>query len=667
MTLNKLMTNEACFHPKRILLTTLALLQLSWLAAAAMAQSGHTLRSPNRRIEVQVRGGDRLRYSVFVNGKAVLLDSTLSLKIGQQTLGLDPKIKAARERAVDQEIDVPVPRKSARLHEAYNELRLEIEGDFAVVFRAYNEGVAYRWETSLPEREVKVYDEEISLNFAGDYNVYYPREESFFSHNERKFLYLPLKDIARTSIASLPVVVDANGTKLAIADSDVEDYPGLWLRGNGNNNLSGIFPPYPLKEELTGDRNFKVTQSADYIAVTRGKRSYPWRIVGIAEKDGDLIANQLVYLLAGPSQVPDTSWIRPGKVAWDWWNANNIYGVDFKAGINTQTYKYYIDFASKYGIEYIILDEGWYKLGNLLEVVPDINMEELTSYARQKKVGIILWVVWKTLDDQFEPAFNQFEKWGIKGIKVDFMQRDDQKVMNYYHKVCREAAKRRMLVDFHGAIRPATMTRTWPNLLSTEGVLGLEQCKWSDICQPEHNVTLPFTRMFMGPMDYTPGAMINATKANFAHVFNQPMSLGTRCHQMAMYVVYESALQMLADNPSNYLREPEVMEFLGPVPTVWNETRVLDAKLGDYVMVARRSGGEWYVGAMTDWTARELEIDFSFLPAGKFQMDIYQDGPNANKHASDYQKVVIRITRATKLKVKLAEGGGWVARIHSAR
>jgi alpha-glucosidase len=661
------MTNETYLRAKRILLTALAALQLLWLGSNAMAQSGYSLRSPDRRIEIQVRLGDRLHYSVLLNGKAVLLDSTLSLKIDQQTLGLDPKIKAARERTVDQEIVVPVPRKSARLREAFSELRLEMQGDYAVVFRAYNEGVAYRWETSLPELEIKVYAEEVSFNFAGDYNVYYPREESFFSHNERKFLYLPLKDIAPGAIASLPAVVDANGTKLAIADSDVDDYPGLWLRGNSDNRLSGVFPPYPLKEELTRDRDFKVTQTADYIALTRGKRSYPWRIVGIAEKDADLISSQLVYLLAGPSQVPDTSWIKPGKVAWDWWNANNIYGVDFKSGVNTQTYKYYIDFAAKYGIEYIILDEGWYKLGNLLEVVPDINMEELTSYARQKKVGIILWVVWKTLDDQFGPAFDQFEKWGIKGIKVDFMQRDDQKVMNYYYKICREAAKHRMLVDFHGAIRPATMTRTWPNLLSTEGVLGLEQCKWSDICQPEHNVTLPFTRMFMGPMDYTPGAMINATKANFAHIFNQPMSLGTRCHQLAMYVVYESPLQMLADSPTNYLREPEVMEFLGPVPTVWDETRVLDAKLGDYVMVARKRSGEWYVGAMTDWTARELEIDFSFLPAGKFQMEAYQDGPNANRHASDYQKVVSQITRATKLKIKLAEGGGWVARIYSVK
>ena len=312
----------------------------------------------------------------------------------------------------------------------------------------------------------------------------------------------------------------------------------------------------------------------------------------------------------------------------------------------------------------MILDEGWYKLGNLLEVVPEINIEELVAYGKKKNVGIILWVVWKTLDDQFEPAFNQAEKWGVKGLKIDFMQRDDQPVINFYHKVCREAARRRMLVDFHGAIRPATMTRTWPNLINVEGVRGLEQNKWSKYANPEHNVTLPFTRMFLGPMDYTPGAMVNSgSEKNFAAVFERPMSLGTRVHQLAMYVVYEAPLQMLADTPSYYLHEPEIMEFLAPVPTVWDETKVLDAKMGDYVVIARRKGREWYIGAMTDWTARTLDLDFSFLPAGNFQMDSYEDGPNADRRGNDYRKRKSDVNKNTKLKIMMAPGGGWAARI----
>jgi alpha-glucosidase len=295
-----------------------------------------------------------------------------------------------------------------------------------------------------------------------------------------------------------------------------------------------------------------------------------------------------------------------------------------------------------------------------------MNVEELVAYGKQKNVGIILWVVWKTLDDQFEPAFEQFTKWGVKGLKVDFMQRDDQKVMDFYERVCREAAKRKMLVDFHGGIRAATMTRTWPNLLTNEGVRGLEQTKWSKFANPEHNVTLPFTRMVIGPMDYTPGAMVNSgSERNFAAVFERPMSLGTRCHQLAMYVVYESPLQMLADSPSHYLREPEIMRFLGPVPTVWDETRVLDAKMGDYVVIARRHNQDWYVGAMTDWTGRDLEVNLSFLPAGRYEMDEYRDGVNANRIGIDYRRVKSTVDNKARVKIKLAPGGGWAARIRN--
>ena len=639
------------------------------LGQSVVAQSNYSVRSPDQRIEVRVRAADRLSYDVLLNGSLLLQNSTLSMNINHTNLGAQPGVKAARQRSENREIISPVPQKSVRIRERYNELKLETEGNYSIVFRAFNEGVAYRFETALAVNEAKVYSEEVRLNFAGDYNVYYPKEDSFFSHNEREFLKLPLKQIASTSLASLPVVVVTNNrVNIALAESDVDDYPGLWLRGADGNALEGVFPPYPLKEELrkNTDRDLQVTQKADYIALTKGVRTFPWRIIGIAETDADLITNQLVYLLAKPSQIQDISWIKPGKVAWDWYNANNIYGVDFKSGINTQTYKYYIDFASRYGIEYVILDEGWYKLGDLLAVVPEIDIEELVAYGRKKNVGIILWMVWKTLDDQFEAAFNQAEKWGVKGLKIDFMQRDDQPVINFYHKVCREAARRRMLVDFHGAIRPATMTRTWPNLVNVEGVRGLEQTKWSKFANPEHNVTLPFTRMLLGPMDYTPGAMVNAgPEKNFAAIFERPMSLGTRVHQLAMYVVYEAPLQMLADSPSHYLREPEVMEFLKPVPTVWDETRVLAAQLGDYVVIARRRGQDWYIGAMTDWTSRTLDIDFSFLPGGRFQMVAYEDGPNADKMGHDYKVTTSNdIDRTKKLTIRLASGGGWAARIY---
>lgn len=460
------------------------------------------------------------------------------------------------------------------------------------------------------------------------------------------------------------MVVDIEeGPKVAIAESDLYDYPGFYLFGTGKPSLTAKFPNFVLEESMRRDRDPVVTKRADYIAKTEGSRSFPWRILVLAEKDGDLIDTDIVWKLARPCELKDTSWIQPGKVAWDWYNACNIFGVDFKAGVNTDTYKYYIDFASKYGIEYIILDEGWYELGDLLKIVPEMDMEELFEYAEQKNVGIILWVVWKTLDDQLQEALDQFEKWGCKGIKVDFMQRDDQWMVNYYEKIAREAAKRKMLVDFHGSYKPSGLRRAFPNVLTYEGVPGGENHKWSDIITPEHNTTLPFTRMLAGPMDYTPGSMVNAQKKNFSDIFYRPMSQGTRCQQLAMYVVFESPLQMLCDSPSQYYREPECMKFLGPVPTVWDQTVVLDAKIGEYVLIARQSGDEWYVGAMTNSQPRELKVDLSFLPKKKYTASIWQDGVNADRYASDFKTLQQDVNGSDTLTIKLAPGGGWVGRL----
>lgn len=642
---------------------------LAFLAVASTAlaaQSSYDLKSPDTRIEIRVHTSGQLRYDVLLRGNALLENSTLSLDVEHKKLGLQPKVNSAKQRSNDQVVEPVVRQKFAKIRDRYNELRLTMDGGYSVVFRAYNEGVAYRFETTLPDKQVKIYGEEANFNFPTNFVVYYPQEDTFYSHNERKYLPQHLSEIAPMFIATLPAVVDGRGgAKLAIAESDLSDYPGLWLQGSAPQfALKATFPPYPLKEQQTSDRDYKVVEAADYIAVTAGTRTFPWRVLGIADHDGDLITNQLVYLLESPSNVEDTSWIRPGKVVWDWWNDWNIDGVDFHAGINTKTYEYYVDFASKYGLPYIILDDGWYKLGDLLQVNPDLNMEELVSYANQKNVGLILWASWKTLDDQLIPALDQFDKWGIKGIKVDFMQRSDQIMINYFDKVCREAAKRHMLVDFHGDQKPAVMTRTWPNLINTEGVRGMEWSKWSWESEPAHNISLPFTRMFLGPLDFTPGAMRNATRQTFAPIGSQPMAMGTRCQQLAMYVVYEAPLQMLSDSPSNYLREPEAMEFLAAVPTVWDETRVLDAKMSQYVLLARRNGSDWYVGAMTDWTPRDLEIDFSFLPDGNFTLDSYEDGVNADRNASDYRKTTKQINRTTKMKIHLAPGGGFAARIH---
>jgi len=628
------------------------------------------LQSPSGHIEVRVRAAPDLAYDVLYDGRPLLADARLSLDVDHQRLGAAARITATKRRSVDETVTPAVRLKAETLPDKYAELRVECAGGYAVTFRAYDQGVAYRFETALATPQVKVFGEEAVFRFAADAPVYYPNEgRTFFSHNEQLYTPVNLAKIPTGDLATLPAVVaTAAGPKVAIAEADLESYPGLWLRATGGPALAGAFPPYPLEEKVVRDRDVKVERAADYIAVTTGTRAYPWRVLGVAPTDGDLITNSLVYLLQRPSQIADTSWIKPGKVAWDWWNDRNLAGVDFKPGVNTQTYKFFIDFAARFGIEYIILDEGWYKTGNLLQVTPALDMPALLAYARSKNVGVILWAVWKTLADQFEPALAQFEAWGIKGVKVDFMQRDDQPVIDFYHRVARELARRKMLVDFHGGQRPALMTRTWPNIISTEGVKGLEHLKWSNASDPEHNVTLPFTRMFLGPMDYTPGAMLNATRDRFKVVFKQPMSLGTRCHQIAMYVVYESPLQMLADSPTNYLREVETTEFLRLIPTVWDETRVLDARIGDYVVVARRKGQDWFVGAMNDWTARELEIDLaSFLPPAtghtRWDMVSFADGPDADRVATSYRRDSAGVSARPRIKIKLAPGGGWAARI----
>ena len=620
-----------------------------------------TLLSPDGRIMVNVSLTGNIMYSVSLGGKEIVLPSPLSLKVGEEILGLEPRLKRSFNRFVEEEHFPVVKQKSDVVEDVYNELVMQFRGDYSLLFRAYDDGVAWRWQTSRKD-SLTVQGEEVTLRFPEDHNVYFPKEESMFSHQERLYLHLPLSAIVPPMFSSIPALVDrSDGIKVAITEADLRDYPGMYLTASMNHpwELLGLFPAYPLQEEMTSDRDVKVTERAGYIARTTGNRSFPWRVMVITEKDGDLVESQMVYKLSAPAPDLDFSWVRPGKVAWDWWNANNISGVDFRSGINTETYKYYIDFAADSQIEYVILDEGWYELGDLTRINPKVDMVELLEYAEKKNVGIILWVVWKTLWDQME-VLDRFEKWGVKGIKVDFMQRDDQWMVNYYWKIAEEAAKRHLLVDFHGSYKPAGLHRTWPNVITREGVRGLEWSKWSDGASPENALTLPFVRMVAGPMDYTPGAMINASREQFRPVFDKPMSQGTRCQQMAMYIVFESPLQMLADSPSRYLDEPECMEFLGPVPTVWDETIVLDAQVSDYIVVARRYGDAWYLGGMTDWDARDLSVDLSFLGEGKYDAVVWKDGANAGKNAEDYKKEKLTMGPEDILEIHLAPGGGFV-------
>jgi len=512
------------------------------------------------------------------------------------------------------------------------------------------------------KNNIKISKETFRINFPKNTISWYPEEMSLISHYERMYTDTKLDTLAEYSFCSLPVLMKTNDVNILLTESDLYDYPGMFMYGTMSNGLNAGFPHF-VKEATPrngSDRNQEI-KSAQYIASTSGTRDYPWRVMIISDEDEKLVESNLVFQLSRPLEIEDPKWIIPGKVAWDWYNANNIFGVDFAAGINTDTYKYYIDFASEYGLEYIILDEGWSESTTIIDKPnPDIDIQELVSYGEEKNVGVILWVLWEPLDKDMS-VLEKYNSWGVKGIKVDFMQRTDQYMVNYYERVAKEAAKNQLLVDFHGAYKPSGLRRAYPNVLTYEGLKGNENNKWSALITPEHNVTLPFIRMVAGPMDYTPGAIRNANSENHRIMWTRPMSIGTRCHQVAMYVVYESPLQMLCESPSTYYKEVETTNFISQIPVVWGETIVLEGKVGDYILVARRKEPNWYIGAMTDSTPREFDIDMSFLDDGKYTMTSMSDGINCDRFAQDYVIDTTEVDNEANIKIKLAAGGGFAA------
>jgi len=631
------------------------------------AQSTYFLSSPDGALRLTVETQPNLRWQLALRDQVLTNPAPISLNIaGYGVLGEQPEVVKLEKNSVDRTLQPPVKQKSADIQENYNELILHCKGNWGVIFRAYNEGVAYRFFTKFSGK-VTVLDEKYAFHPATCKTVFFPEEEGFYSHNERIFQLLVPADLFDHRLASLPALAETgSGVKILLTETDLQDYPGLWIEGTGekNGNLNGVFARYPQYEVELTNRDVKPVDREQYLALTSGTRSFPWRLFCVAEKDAALLTNQLPWLLAEPARLKNTGWIRPGKVAWDWWNNLNLYGVDFRAGINTQTYKYFVDFAAENGLEYIILDEGWCETGHLLQITPGLDMDELAAYAKQKGVGLILWVTWLAIDRQFETLLPSLKKWDIRGLKIDFMQRDDQEMVNYYWRIAEKCAANNLLVDFHGAHKPAGLQRTWPNVLSFEGVFGLEQAKWDERkrIDPEHDLTLPFTRQVAGPMDYTPGAMLNYQKSDWSPSFSRPASLGTRCHELAKYIVFESPLQMLSDSPSNYKKEPECLHFLSNVPSVWEKTVALDGKAGDYVAVARQAAsGLWYIGAMTDWTMRELRFNTDFLPAGDYEIEWFQDGLNADRCAQDYKRSTGHIKSGQLLRAAMAPGGGFVA------
>jgi len=646
------------------------LLSLSLFFAAVIvhAQTAKTfhVKSPDGKIDLMVSAGKTIDWSVNHEDTQVILPSSVSLLLGDgMVLGADASVKSAKPVLVSNVINTPLYKKD-KVTDNYNQLTLTFKGDYGLIFRAYNDGVAYRFFTSK-SYDITIENEEANFNFKDDDKAFLPFMNDYRHHDrfntsfESTYDELNISAVKKDTLAFMPVLVDlGNGKKAALLEADLQDYPGMYLTPGGQgHNLHGVFAPYPVREELS-NINYVVDERAGYIAKVSAHTTFPWRVVVISTEDKQLANNDMMRRLAEPSKVADLSWIKPGKVAWDWWNDWNISHVDFRAGINVPTYKYYIDFAAANKLEYIIIDEGWSDDHDLTKTKLDV--QTIADYGKQKGVGVILWSTWYAMTRDADGLMSKYAQMGIKGFKIDFIDRDDQKMVRSLYDLAATAAKYHLLVDYHGMYKPSGLITTWPNVINCEGVKGMENEKWGVKDHPRYDVSIPFIRMMSGPMDYTPGAMRNATKESIRPINSNPMAQGTRCHQLAMYTIFEAPLQMLSDNPTIYMKEQESTDFIAAVPTTFDETVSLDGKVGEFVSIARRKGTTWYVGSMSNWTPRETTIDLSFLGDGSYKAVIFQDGINADRDATDYVRKEVNVTSKDKITVQLAPGGGWAAR-----
>ena len=653
-------------------LAILSLLLFIGNAPLAAKVKNYTLSSPDGGLKVEISTGDGLSYRIMHENDTILSHSNIGLVLADGTLvGKSSRVTRERRKKIEDKVESPFYRFKEFVA-ACNELDLKLQGGFGVTFRAYDDGVAYRFYTTVAS-EVTVKDEVAEFNFLQDYTAYLP-----YTTNDKKPMAMAYQNVydvtplskAQPKLAFLPVTVDCGSVKLTLLESDLEAYPGMFVQSQqGKYGLKGVFAPYPAKTDFSPWRKQEyVTETTDFISRSRGSRSYPWRVLAITEKDTDMPVNNLVYALASPNRIGDTSWVKTGKVAWDWWNDWNLKGVPFKAGINMDTYKYYIDFASRNGIEFIVLDEGWYdpKSGDMLTVIPELDLPELIAYGKSKGVEIVLWTVFNVLDSQLEAACKKYADMGIKGFKVDFLDRDDQTAVEMVYRIAEMTARYKLILDLHGIYKPTGINRTYPHIINFESVFGMEEVKWTDIKNnmPLYDVTFPYIRMMAGPVDYTPGAMRNATKADWRAMYYTPASMGTRCHQLAAYIVHDSPFTMLCDAPTNYLNEQECVDFIASLPVEVDSTFIASGELGKYIVTVRKKDVNWYIGGMTNWDERDVQLDFSFLPEGmSYTAVLFKDGVNANKQAEDYRKETIRIDKDSRLTLHLASGGGFAMKL----
>jgi len=630
------------------------------------------VHSPDGNISVKMWMNNQLAYKVFYKGRMIMNTSLIDLMlVNGKAFSNQNRIISSRVDAVHAQIIVPVPERRKTMEDHYNQLSVSFKQPFKITFRVYNEGVGYRISTQFKD-SIYIKNETARFSFENAPKVYFPlihkKSNADIYHTSYEELYplLAMNTIRDTTMAYTPVLVvpEAN-PKIAITESDLRDYPGMFLIGTGSNVLEGSFAGYPLEEKSTKEFYSQkiVVKRAGYIAHTAGTRNFPWRVLLIAAEDKELPVNDLVYKLAEPTVLKDVSWVHPGKCTDEWIININLFNVPFKAGINTSTYKYYIDFAKRFGLDRIMMDAGWSDNNDLFKIIPEINMDTLSAYAKKQKIQLSMWTLAETLDRQLEPALDQFNKWGVDFIMTDFIDRDDQKTVNFYERVAKACARHRIMIMYHGAYAPKGFNRTYPNAVTREGVLGSEYNVWSEKVTPHHDCMLPFTRMLAGSFDYEPGFLNNATKAGFRNIEGMPMSYGTRCHQLAMFVVYDSPIQIFSGNPSQGLTEPAFMDLLGSIPTGWDETIIPEAKVGEYIVTARLKGHDWYIGGLTDWTIRDFNLKLDFLEEGAYTATLCKDGVNAEKYAADYNISTWTVNKQSIVPIHMAPGGGFLLRL----
>lgn len=620
------------------------------------AQKVQTLNSPNGNIRIEVSVGEQLTYSAFYGNEQILKDCPLSLQVGKEEFGTKPKLTGAKQTKIDETIRPVVPLKYAEVPNKANQLRLTFKGGITVDFRAYDNGIAYRFGINKGKGQVEVVNEGVTLSLPEPFMAHVSKTRNFNTSYENPYTHISTSEYnSGDEMTYLPILLESpKGTMVLFSESDVRDYPHLFLKPTDGNGFTSAFPKSPEAWNPRGDRSWTITKERDCIALTDAQRTLPWRFAVIGN-DATIASNQMEVVLGGKCELDDTSWIKPGQVNWDWWNHWTVWGVDFESGINNDTYKYIIDCASKYGVEYVLLDEGWnMRVEDPFTTRDEIDVKELVEYGAKKNVGIVLWLSWLTVERNMN-LIPYYAKMGVKALKVDFMDHSDQWMVNFYERVARECAKNKLMIDYHGSFKPSGMEQRLPNLISYEGVRGLEQ---GGGCRPENSIWLPFMRNAVGPMDFTPGAMHNAQPEDNRGSGSLPMGGGTRAYQMALYVCFESGVQMLADSPSRYLREDECTRFIASVPTTCDDTRILAAKAGDYYVVAKRKGGKWFIGAITGNNAQDIDISLDFLGKNG-HLTYFQDGRNAHRIAVDYKRLEQDVTPQTKLRLHLVRNGGW--------